>query len=222
MRYLLFILLLPSLLFAQNKGNIRNVPFLSETATELLIDSVLVPKMEAALPIPFFITAYAQDGTHSEIMKVTADLGDSAQYGRLTILRGAEGTLPQRFAENDSIGLVNPTFLVNGIEVPASEILNTKVTALGTTGTVSASMTSKIYTVTPTGAITLNASAGTFAGQTVLLVITTSGTTSFNVTPNTNFKSAVLATGTATAKTFKMEFEWDGSLWQEKSRTAAQ
>lgn len=91
-----------------------------------------------------------------------------------------------------------------------------------TTGTITVPMTSAIYTVTPTGAITANLTAGTVSGTFVTFVITTSGATSFNFTPNTNAKSAVLATGTTTAKTFKITFRWDGTLWQEICRTAAQ
>ena len=90
------------------------------------------------------------------------------------------------------------------------------------TGTVSLDPTlGDVFTVTPTGAITLNAASAP-AGAKITLVITTSGTSSYNVTPTTNFKSTgLLATGTASGKVFTMSWVGDGTNLNEVSRTTA-
>lgn len=89
------------------------------------------------------------------------------------------------------------------------------------TGTVSVTMTSKIITVTPSGALTLNATGGV-AGQTAYIIVNTSGVTSFVVTFGTNYRTtAVINTGTVTAKRFVVELVYDGTVWNEVSRTVA-
>jgi hypothetical protein len=92
-----------------------------------------------------------------------------------------------------------------------------------TTGTMTLTMTGKkLFTITPTGACTFNASGG-FAGQAVNIIVTTSGTTAYVLTFGTNFKAAgTLSTGTVTAKVFQVSFVCkDGTLWVEEGRTAA-
>jgi hypothetical protein len=82
--------------------------------------------------------------------------------------------------------------------------------------------TVSVFTVTPTGACTFNASGG-IAGQRVSIIITTSGTTAYTLTFGTNFKVAgTLSTGTASGKVFVVNFVCkDGTLWVESGRTAA-
>ncbi len=93
---------------------------------------------------------------------------------------------------------------------------------LGATGTVSLDPAlGDVFTVTPTGSITLNAATAP-AGSKITLVVTTSGTSSYNVTPTTNFKSTgALATGTASGKVFTISFVGDGTNLNETSRTLA-
>jgi hypothetical protein len=95
-------------------------------------------------------------------------------------------------------------------------------TALGATGTVSLDPTKgNLFTVTPTGDITLNAASAPI-GAVVYVVVTTSGTSSFNITPTTNFKSTgALATGTSTGKVFTITFVGDGTNMNEVARTTA-
>lgn len=96
-----------------------------------------------------------------------------------------------------------------------------------------------VTTVAPTGGSALNASVGTVfkmtpaatqtltapvtpAGYMLVLVITTSGTTSYTLTFGTGFKAtATLATGTVTAKVFTITFISDGVNMNEIARTAA-
>jgi hypothetical protein len=80
----------------------------------------------------------------------------------------------------------------------------------------------EVYTITPTGACTFNASGGV-AGRRCSFIVTTSGTAAFVLTFGTNFKAAgTLSTGTVTAKVFQVSFTCkDGTLWVEEGRTAA-
>jgi hypothetical protein len=96
------------------------------------------------------------------------------------------------------------------------------VTALGTTGTISLDPTlGDVFTITPTGDVTLNAASAP-ANAKITLIVTTSGTTSRNITPNTNFKSTgALATGIVSGKTFSISFVGDGTNLVEVSRTTA-
>jgi hypothetical protein len=90
-----------------------------------------------------------------------------------------------------------------------------------TTGAMTATMDGGIKLITPTGNCTFNATGGTL-GQRCAFVITTSGTTSYTLTWGTDFKTAgTLATGTADAKKFVVEFIYDGTTWNEVSRTVA-
>lgn len=111
---------------------------------------------------------------------------------------------------------------VNGALVATKQVRSSTVTVLGTTGTVSLDPTlGQVFTVTPTGNITLNAASAP-AGARVYVVVTTSGTSSFNITPSTNFKSTgVLATGTSDAKVFTIAFVGDGTNMNELGRTTA-
>jgi len=78
-----------------------------------------------------------------------------------------------------------------------------------------------IFTLTPAHTATINA-ASVIAGREIVLVITTSGTSSYTLTFGTNFKSTgTLATGTANAKIFVIRFVSDGTNWIETSRTTA-
>lgn len=78
-----------------------------------------------------------------------------------------------------------------------------------------------IFTWVPTQAETVNVTSPGKPGQQMTWIINTSGASSFNVTPGTNTRSAVLATGVTTAKRFLIKFESDGTVWNEFSRTAA-
>ncbi len=92
-----------------------------------------------------------------------------------------------------------------------------------TTGTMTVNMTSRIITITPTGACVFNASGG-IAGQLVTFFISTSGISSFVLTWGTNFrKTGTLATGTTSARFFAVTFICiDGVTWAEIGRTAVQ
>lgn len=103
-----------------------------------------------------------------------------------------------------------------------SVAMNSTAAAPATTGTVAAVFTNiSVMTIVPTGACTINASGG-ITGQEVILVVTTSGTSSFVLTFNTNFKSTgTLTTGTVTGKVFTISFVYDGTNYNETSRTTA-
>ena len=79
-----------------------------------------------------------------------------------------------------------------------------------------------VFTVTPGEAENISATSQ-IAGQTLALMVTTSGSTSYTLTFNTgSFKSSgTLATGTASGKVFTVTFLSDGTKYTELARTAA-
>lgn len=105
-------------------------------------------------------------------------------------------------------------------KTPNAAVVNS---SLGSTGTLSWNpVTSTLLKLTPTGNITLNAGVSGVAGNIATIVVLTSGISSFNITLGSGFKSqGVLATGTADAMTFTMQFISDGTNWNELSRTTA-
>lgn len=84
-----------------------------------------------------------------------------------------------------------------------------------TTGTVTLALTTFETTVTPTGAMTWNFSAGTVIGQIRAIKVTTSGVTSFAMTPGTGVRGVAFNTGATTAKKFTLLYYWDGTVWQQ-------
>lgn len=95
--------------------------------------------------------------------------------------------------------------------VSRADVATSAVTALGTTGTVNVDMSlGEVYTITPTGTVTLTAS-NCVSGRRATIIVLTSGTTSFTLTPSTNVKGTALSTGTTTAKTFGWSFICNGT-----------
>lgn len=128
------------------------------------------------------------------------------------------------------------TYIVGGLSVattpgatPTTIISSTgaltavsSTSALGTSSPQSLdASTANVFTLTPTGAVTINAT-GLSLGRRVILIVLTSGTSSYTITFGTNFKSTgTLATGTSSAKYFVVEFVSDGTNLYEIARTAA-
>lgn len=118
---------------------------------------------------------------------------------------------------------------INGVaiggSVPASgkfTSLATVVTALtpGLTVSVNPAL-GGVFTLTPGENETINA-ASVIAGQTLTVIILTSGASSFDLDFVANFIFAgTLATGVNDGKYFVIEFVSDGTNYIEKSRTAA-
>jgi hypothetical protein len=80
----------------------------------------------------------------------------------------------------------------------------------------------KIFTVTPAEHEAFTTTGGV-VGQEIFLIVTTSGTSSFNLSFTTGFgaNAGTLATGTTNAKKFVLKFVHDGTSFVEVSRTAA-
>ena len=93
----------------------------------------------------------------------------------------------------------------------------------GTTVTFAPDQTTAVLTLTPAQSETINATTtNAVKGRIYTLQITTSGTSSYTLTFSTNFKSTgTLATGTTSAKVFEVQFVFDGSTFNEVSRTTA-
>lgn len=86
-------------------------------------------------------------------------------------------------------------------------------------------LTANYLTLTPTGDTVLNASTPptTTTAEDFTLIITTSGTNSYNINFGTNFSSAgTLATGTVSGVSYAVLFTWNGVVgkWQEIARGA--
>lgn len=96
------------------------------------------------------------------------------------------------------------------------------VLALTPSSTIAANFgLATVFTLVPNQSASINASGG-IAGGEARFVITTSGTVSYTLTFGTNFKSTgTLATGTSSGKVFTVSFCYDGTNWNETSRTGA-
>lgn len=108
--------------------------------------------------------------------------------------------------------------------------LNSSATANGTqaltagaTVAFAPDQTTTFLTLTPGEAETINGTVtNAVKGRLYTLKITTSGTSSYTLTFSTNFKTTgTLATGTASGKVFVIQFVFDGSTFNEVSRTTA-
>lgn len=102
-------------------------------------------------------------------------------------------------------------------------LLSTAVVTPATTISFTPSSSASCSTLVPAQAETINGvTTGAVSGKAYYLVITTSGSSSFTLTFGTNFKTTgTLATGTASGKVFVMLFIFDGTSFNEVSRTTA-
>lgn len=99
----------------------------------------------------------------------------------------------------------------------------TAALAAGSTVSFAPGASVSCYTLTPGEDEAISGvTTGAVPGRTYCLVVTTSGTTSRTLTFGTNFKvTGTLATGTAGGKKFVMSFVYDGTNFNEVSRTTA-
>lgn len=95
--------------------------------------------------------------------------------------------------------------------------------AAGATPSFAPGAVINLYTLTPAENETIaGVTTGAIPGKRYGLKVLTSGTTSYTLTFGANFKSTgTLATGTTDAKTFMVEFVFDGTNFVEVSRTTA-
>lgn len=158
----------------------------------------------------------------SEVTNLTSDLSLKAPTAS-PIFTGTV-TLPNGTVTNIMLaGSIDATAKLTGVLPFAQGGISGAQAAPATTGTMTINMTASVITITPTGAVTFNASGGV-AGEIVTFSITTSGTTSFILTWGSNFrKTGTLATGITSARFFTVSFVClDGTVWSEVSRTAVQ
>lgn len=104
-----------------------------------------------------------------------------------------------------------------------STTLQDAIVALTPAATIAVpNATGGLFTIVPNQSCTLNANSVPASHQRMVLVITTSGTSAFNITFGTHFKTqGILSTGSVSGKVFAMGFECDGVNWNEVSgRTA--
>lgn len=163
---------------------------------------------------------YLVTWTHTSAATFSAGANDGSGHDYYALLFNIPGnTLPSGGTTGQLLAKNSATnYDVHWIAPPVVPSVNS---GLATTGTVSISPAQdQIIKITPTGNITLNAAA--VATGPLTFVFTTSGTTSYNVTFGTNFKSTgTLATETTTGKVFTVSFIGDGSTYFEIARTVA-
>jgi hypothetical protein len=110
-----------------------------------------------------------------------------------------------------------------GTVTAAGQIRSSTVTPLATSGTITFDGSlGQVYTITPTGNVELDATTVPAAGSIVYLIVTTSGTTSYNIVFDANFKDqGTLATGATSGAVFTVTFVSNGTNLNEVSRTVA-
>lgn len=166
--------------------------------------------------------------TNGPLMKTSAGVNP---ISGVAVDNASDGQL-FRFIITQTQSTYTPTFVggsINNTPIGAATpntgnftSLSTVVTALTPSATVSVDPTlGGVFTLVPAQAENINA-ASVINGTSIIFVITTSGTTTYNVTFNTNFKSTgVLATGAVSGKVFTIEFIGAGGVYNEVSRTTA-
>lgn len=164
---------------------------------------------------------FINSNSHIGINNVTADsmlqvTGSGHFTGRLRVEQMDSTQTPVNLVYQDVEGTLRKT--------STSKIsLTGTAAAPATSGTMTPSVTNlSAITITPSGDCTFNSSTGV-AGQRIVFVVTTSGTTSYTLTWGENYKTTgTLATGTADAKVFTVSFiTTDGTYWYETGRTPA-
>ena len=99
----------------------------------------------------------------------------------------------------------------------------TQALTAGATVDFAPDQTTTLFTLTPAEGETINATTtNAVKGRVYTIKVLTSGTSSYTLTFGTNFKTTgTLATGTTSAKVFTIQFVYDGSTFNEVSRTTA-
>ncbi len=180
-------------------------------------------------------TVWACRGTASTPIQVTTGTGTATgtNTGDQSTVSGNAGTATT-FQTARNINGVSFNGSANITVTAAGSTLSDAVTfanggigacaaTSATTGTMTVATTTNCVTVTPSGACTFNGSTGGVAGQILVFMVTTSGSSSFVLTWGTNFHTAgTLATGVTTARFFAVTFMSDGTKWWEISRTTVQ
>lgn len=116
---------------------------------------------------------------------------------------------------------------VDGLLRNPDTYIGNKVAALTHAATVTLDPSQgNVFTITPAENETINfvssTNSGVISGQELILVVYTSGVTSFTLTFGTNVRSTgTLATGTVSGKVFMLCFACDGTNYIELSRTVA-
>jgi hypothetical protein len=157
-----------------------------------------------------------------------ASVRDTAAYFADTFAGGVSGSVNRnallRSAGNGKVAGADiaddgTKITVSGQWVP----YGTKTALTSSTSITIDSTVGNFFTLTAGHTANINATTVGASGQPLILKVLTSGTSSFTLTFNTNFKSTgTLATGTVDAKTFVITFISDGTNYVEVSRTAAQ
>lgn len=135
-----------------------------------------------------------------------------------------EGSTADSF--ETTLAITNPTAARTQTLPDGSGVVGLQATATlaaGATPSFAPASSVSAYLLTPAQDETIaGVTTGAIAGRSYFIRVLTSGTSSFTLTFGANFKSTgTLATGTVTAKVFIVQFLFDGTNFNEVSRTAA-
>lgn len=206
--------LVGSILFVQANGSVNRGSNLEYVPSAVLLTG---PEMKVALGVNPISGLSLSNGADGDIIRMIV-IGSAAVSGTFT-----GGSI-----NNTPIGAATPntgnftTVTVSSLTVNGA--LGNAISVLSTGATISLDPTlGGCFTLTPIQSCTINAASVNAKNQKLVLIITTSGTSTFTITFGTHFKSTgTLATGATSAKVFVVVFEGDGVNYNEASRTTAE
>lgn len=178
-------------------------------------------KVITASSNPVFGIALDKAAADGDLIRVLILAPGSAVAGTFTTL-SASGNA----TVGGTLAVTGATTLTGalGAQVATAKQLGSTAAVVVTPGATPAidATAGKVFTVVPAQNEAFTISGG-IVGQEIVLQVTTSGTTSYNLTFGTGFgaNAGTLATGTTTAKVFVIRFMHNGTNFVELSRTAA-
>ncbi|WP_009964882.1 hypothetical protein [Verrucomicrobium spinosum] len=197
-------------------------PILALASFASVISAQAVPQVEAAAK-----EVKEKGGVEPPISSLARGLLDAS--GDL-VVKAKDGKLEFEGSKKDAFSasfiITNPTARRSWTFPDGTGTVGLQSTAtLAAAATVSFAPASSVscYLLTPAQNETINAvKTGAVPGRSYFIRILTSGISSHTLTFGTNFKATgTLATGTADAKVFVVQFIYDGTNFNEVSRTAA-
>lgn len=186
-----------------------------------LESDVSAAKVITASSNPVIGIALDKAAADGDLIRVLVLAPGSAFAGSFTTLAASGNT-----TVGGTLAVTGATTLTGatGMQVATAKQLGSTAAVVVTPGATPAinATLGKVFTVVPAENEAFTTTGG-IVGQEIILQVTTSGTSSYNLTFGTGFgaNAGTLATGTADAKVFVIKFIHNGTSFVEVSRTAA-
>lgn len=212
--------LVGAIMFVQAQGSISRGNNLEYVPSASLTTGPLMKLAAGTNPISGLSLSNASDG---DIFRMIV-IGTAAVSG--TFSGGTINNTPIG-ASTPSTGAFTVLTASTSLTVSGTTVVKTIVDAIAVltpAATISLDPTlGGLFTLVPAASCTINAATVNAKHQRIVIVITTSGTSTFTITFGSNFKSTgTLATGATSGKVFVLVFEGDGVNYNEASRTTAE